>query len=157
MSLVGDNNNVRTKYYIPDSIKKNIPDYFYYALAGELVSIFGPWILLKQSFPEFDDDGDEIQPLTEGDRSYYDLNISSGGWYEAFIATCRKLDMMWLVEYWKKLSWYDEDVFNSEIESEIIERFCKVDVSQQHANCYYKYLSEVTRQEREDMENEKTN
>lgn len=152
MSLVGDNNNVHAEYSIPDSIKKNIPDYFYYALAGELASIFGPWILQKQAFPEFDDDGNEIE-----NYSYYDLLSGSGGWVEAFFATCRKLDMMWLIEYWDSLGWYDSDIFDGEIESEIIERFCKVDVSQQHANCYYKYLCKMTRKEREGKKNEKTN
>lgn len=121
MPIVGEGNNVHVEYKIPEEIKSRIPDYFYYAMAGELVSIFGPYILKKF-------------------ESQYDLDSGTGGWYEAFAMTCRKLNMAWLVEYWGNLPSYDSDIFDGLIEQEIIKRFCEKDHLQDHANCYYKYL-----------------
>ena len=112
------------KYVIPKEIDDRIPEYFYYAMAGELVSIFGSYILEEQ-------DG------------YYDLYSGTGGWNEAFKATCRKLNMMWLDDYTKTLRWDEGDLFDGEIETEIINRFCKKDHYADHANCYYKYLCEI--------------
>ena len=117
------------EYDIPQDIKSRIPNYFYYAMAGELASVFGPQIL--QEIESDEEDG------------YYDLASSTSGWHEAFKATCKKLDMMWLEDYWKTLEWYDADVFDGEIESEIINQFCKKNHDDDHANCYYKYLMEV--------------
>ena len=91
-------------YKIPEDIKSCIPDYFYYALAGELVSIFGPNI---------------VQPIND----YYDLQTSSHGWDKAFFATCEKLNMTWLYNYLVSLDWQETDIFNGEIEEKIIRRF----------------------------------
>lgn len=148
MPIVGSKENVHVEYAIPEDIRSRIPDYFYYAMAGELVSIFGPQILQKKIGPEeYDGSGKEIGSLTSEDRSYYDLDSSTGGWVEAFKTTCRKLHMMWLVDYWKTLEWYDSDIFDGEIEGEIIKRFCEKDHSQDHANCYYRYLCSVSEKE----------
>lgn len=125
MPIIEDGDDVRVEYSIPKDIKDNIPDYFYYAMAGELVSIFGLHILQKQSYKE-----DE----------WYDLETITNGWYEAFKAACRKLDMDWLLEYRNQLEWYDSDIFDGEIEKEIVEKFCKHNHMEDHANCYYKYL-----------------
>jgi len=127
-------------YKIPKEIYSRIPDYFYYAMAGELVSIFGPHILEKVDYPEYDNDGNEISGDPDTDNSYYDLCSGTGGWNEAFEMTCKKLNMMWLNEYSNTLPWYDRDIFDGEIEYEIIERFCKKDHAEDHLNCYYKYL-----------------
>lgn len=117
-------------YKIPEDIKNRIPDYFYVAMAGELVSVFGVWVL---QFHE--------------DLGYYDLDSSTGGWVEAFRATCRKLDMQWLIEYYATLDWFDGDLFDSEIEGEIIDRFCRKENQGEVANCYYRYLCEKSKSE----------
>ena len=122
MSIIKDENgNVHVSYSIPEEINSHIPDYFYYAMAGELVSIFGPEILNKE-------------------KEYYDLDSGTGGWEEAFKATCYKLDMDWLLDYYKTLEWFDSDIFDDIIESNIIDNFCKKNHQEDYANCYYKYL-----------------
>ena len=120
------------KYEIPKDIKDRIPDYFYIALAGELCSIFGPWILEKQVDPE-------------SGKEYYDFDSFSGGWDEAFAMTCRKLDMKWLLDYCKTLEWYDYDLFNGELESGIIKNYCGT--TYQNCNSYYKYLCGLSEKE----------
>ena len=106
---------------MPDIDKqiKRIPNYFYYAMAGELVSIFGPDILKDQE-----------------DCSYYDLRSGTMGWNLAFLSNCRKLDMQWLIDSWRK----DTEQYNEIIENKIIERFCKKDHSKERFNCYFQYL-----------------
>ena len=116
-------------YKIPEEIINRIPEYFYYAMAGELMSIYGIQLF-------------ELHKEDEDDEGYYDLDSSTYGWNEAFKATCRKLDMWWLVEYYDTLDWYDGDLFDAEIEDEIIEIFCMKDGILEHPNCYYRYLCE---------------
>ncbi len=128
-------------YKIPEDIKSCIPDYFYYALAGELVSVFGISIFQKLEPIEYDAEGVRLSALTKEDCSYYDLLTSTGGWEIAFYATCKKLNLIWLYNYWKSLVWYESDIFDGEIENEIIERFLENDCVQRD-NPYYKYISE---------------
>ena len=110
-------------YKIPNEIKCRIPNYFYIALIGELVSIFGEKIL---------------QPLDCGE---YNLESSTAGWHTAFVMTCKKLDMEWLLEYHKTLPTYVElDMFNGEIEKEVIKVLTNKEL-EHVANSYYKYVN----------------
>ena len=143
MPIINENDSVYVSYEIPKEIDSRIPDHFYYAMAGELVSIFGPHILEKADYPEYDDDGNQIPGDPNVDVSYYDLALSTGGWYEAFKMTCKKLDMMWLMDYYKTLEWYDSDIFDGIIEDRIIENYIEKDHINDHANCYYKYLCRI--------------
>ena len=145
MPIVGEGESVHIEYEIPKEIKEKIPDYFYYAMAGELVSVFGPYILQHPPAGYYDEENDEW--VEDGEEDYYDLDTSTGGWCEAFYATCKKLDMQWLYDYWRTLAWYDSDIFDGEIEDEIIKRFCEKDHLADHANCYYKYLIEKRKSE----------
>lgn len=70
--------------------------------------------------------------------SCLDYNTSTSGYVEAFRATCKKLDMEWLFNYWNELPWYRSDIFDSEIADEVMKRFDSND----SANAYYKYLIE---------------
>lgn len=108
------------EYTIPENIKSRIPEYFYYALGGEYVSIMGATALLR------DTDG----------LSLLDYNGGTAGYAEAFKMTCKKLDMDWLYEYWDSLPWYQSDLFDCEISIEVMKCFDKED----NANAYYKYL-----------------
>ena len=108
------------KYTIPDNVKSRIPEYFYYALGGEYVSIMGATALIR------DEDG----------LSLLDYDGGTSGYAEAFRMTCRKLNMDWLYEYWANLTWYQSDIFNGEITIEVMKCFDKED----HANAYYQYL-----------------
>ena len=114
--------NGHVEYDIPKEISDKIPDYFYLAMLGELVSIMGP---------------DILKPVDWDGPEYYDFHSSTGGWVEALYETCRKLDMEWLKNYWKTLEWYDSDVFDGIIESRIAEKLTTEDFT---ANSYYKHL-----------------
>lgn len=138
MPIVEKEGSVFVEYTIPEEIDNKIPQYFYYAMAGELCSIFGPEIFQKITDVEYDDAGNRIPPKDDVDHSYYDLDSSSGGWYEALRMTCKKLDMEWLINYLDSLEWYDSDIFDGIIEDRIIEKF--INVKNQNCNVYYKYL-----------------
>lgn len=112
---------------IPSEIKDKIPDYFYPAMCGELVAIFGPDIL-NRVYDEIDDEID--------DDYYYDLQISTSGWSQAFGETCKKLDLIWLLNYYQKLDWYRSDIFDGEIAGEITKRV----LEKEHNNSYYMHL-----------------
>lgn len=96
-------------YKIPEDIMAKIPEYFWAAIAGELVSIFGPHALEK----------------IDESYSLYFLTGTTG-WNAALMMTCRKLDMNWLFEYYDKLQWWESDLFDSEFEDLIISKFIEV-------------------------------
>lgn len=121
------NNNDSLSYRIPKEIEAKIPDYFYIAMAGELCSVFGYWL--------FDKIVDPDDPKDEG---HYNLGSSTAGWYEAFKATCDKLNMSWLMDYYKTLECYDSDIFDGIIENRIITNFILTEGH--HSNLYYQYL-----------------
>lgn len=109
-----------------DDIKDVIPDYFYAAMAGELFSIYG-WERSKELFYPEEESGD--------------LLSGSEGWYRAFVAACKKVDLEWLAEYRDSLEWYDADRFDGMIEAEIYKGFMKKDkASIMASNYYYRYL-----------------
>ena len=60
-------------YTIPDEIKSRIPEYFYYALGGECVSIMGTGALIR------DKDG----------LSRLEYSAGTAGYVEAFRMTCK--------------------------------------------------------------------
>ena len=117
-------------YKIPEDIKEKIPEYFYYAMGGELVSIFGTEVLIPE------DANDEINKYTVYG---IDFVTSTSGWYEAFKATCKKLNLQWLLDYNKTLDWEKGDLFDDEIAQEIIKYFSSEPKSK--VNSYYLYLS----------------
>ena len=113
-------------YKIPDEINERIPEYFYLGLGGELVSVFGATVLIR------DEDG----------FSTIDYLSSTGGYVAAFETTCRKLDMMWLFEYWNTLEWYNSDIFDGEMCCRVVDAF----ESDMSCNAYYKYLANKVNQ-----------
>ena len=121
---------IKQVYRIPEEIKSRIPDYFYFAMTGELFSSFGYY--------------NSIQMFTDTSEfnGLHNLGATSQGWFVAFMMTCKKLDMLWLLDYYKSLEWYDSDIFDSEIEDEIEARFIN-GKKNDHANCYYRYLCGV--------------
>ena len=112
------------KYVIPADIKNRIPEHFYYALGGEFVSVFGRDALIP------DEDG--LSPL--------DFCTGTAGYVAALKATCQKLDMGWLLDYWNELPYYQSDVFDGEIADEVTERFADQDGAGNNINPYYLYL-----------------
>ena len=141
MPIINLDGSVQVEYVIPEDIDSKIPEAFYPAMAGELCAIFGPRVFEKISVVEYDEENDEV--YMDEDCAYYDLSSSTGGWVEAFKATCEKLDMMWLLEYWNTLEWYDSDIFDGIIEDRIIDKFIESEDS--HCNAYYRFLVEKGR------------
>ena len=130
-------------YEIPKEIKDQIPDHFYYALWGELVGVFGPSVIEIENYYQ-SEDGKAFAPL-------YGLSYctSTTGWDVALWATCQKLDLMPVFEYYDKLPWYDSDRFDGEIEEEMVKHM----PGRKNANPYYQYLQRnkpVTFREGED-------
>ena len=76
----------------------------------------------------------------EVDGGYADLASSTAGWMRAFKATCRKLEMDWLLKYYNALPWYESDVFDGIIEQEIGRRL--MNRKGDGSNEYYRYLLE---------------
>ena len=111
MSIVDNGNDVHVEYQIPDEIKSKIPQHFYSALAGELCSVFGRMI--------FDKD----------ESGVYGISYIGGttGWMEALKMTSEKLDMAWLLDYYKSLPWHDSEIFDGEIEDKIFSEFIEAD------------------------------
>ena len=107
-------------YEVPQEIRDKIPEYFYYAFGGEYVSISGSNALIP------DEDG----------FSMLDYCSGSAGYYEALKATCSKLDMMWLLDYWNTLPWYHSDIFDGWLSDEVMKRFKEKQIS----NPYYMHL-----------------
>ena len=105
-----------------DSLIDSIPEPFYYGLLGELVSIFGPTIL---------------SPI---DKSYYDFNSGTAGWFEAMRMTCKKLHIEWIFEKYQEMPWYDSDVLDGRIEEKL--SALMGNEGWRHGNSYYKFIME---------------
>lgn len=110
------------EYKIPEEILSKIPQHFWPALAGELVSTIGLHVFEKD------------------ENSQYGLYFVSGtfGWNAALRMTCRKLDMKWLFDYYDKLEWWQSDMFDGEFEDLLIKKF--VEANDNPQNTYYKWL-----------------
>lgn len=110
-------------YKIPEEILSKIPEYFWPAFVGELVSTFG--LVIFEKDPETESLG---------------LNFIGGtsGWHAAFKMACDKLDLGWLYEYYCKLRWLESDMFDGEFEDLIISKFLEAD--NLPASTYYAWL-----------------
>jgi hypothetical protein len=98
---------------------KDLPDYFYIALFGEMCSI--------------------DTSITRETVLSNELNVGGTGlWAEAMNMCCRKLDIKDFMSKYNKLEWYDSDNVDYEIECKMIEVLNKEkDIS---ANSYYRYM-----------------
>ena len=90
------------EYRIPEECKSLISDKFCKIMLHELTKIFGLEILEDS-----------------------DLHLSTCGWASAFKKACKTCKVMWLFDYWMGLPWYYSDLFDAEVEEEIIKRCVK--------------------------------
>ena len=123
-------------YEIPMSIDEKIPNYFYPAFTGELCAVFGWQIFKRVDALKRDESSDES--IEDKNSYYYDLSCGTSGWVEAFNMACKKLDMMWLMDYRHSLEWFDCDKFDEIIEERIIRNCEESNGSSRIA--YYQYL-----------------
>lgn len=111
------------EYKVPEEILEKIPQHFWPAFAGELVSTFGLMIFEKEEGSDF-----------------YALNYvsSTSGWNAALRITCNKLDIKWLFDYYDKLEWWQSDMFDGEFEELLIKNF--VEAKDLPSSTYYAWL-----------------
>lgn len=118
------------KYTIPDEVRSRIPDWFYYAFAGEYTAVCG----------------EDVFSPDEGGISLIEYSSGTAGFCAAFRAVCRRFHMDWLLEYRDSLPWYDSDLFDSGLASETCCRFR----SATEPTPYYIHLIEENRGESHD-------
>lgn len=104
MPIVGDKDNVHIEYSIPDKIKNLITDEFLKEFRNQLLRIHKYW-----SINTFAEEG-------------IPMNTSTAGWYAAFGKACMLTNNEDLFNYWRKLEWYDSDLFDGELAELLIER-----------------------------------
>ena len=105
-----------------DDVISKIPEYFYPAFSGELVSVFGPNILTKSDV---------------GDSQLLDVS-GTNGWNYALKMACHKLNLNWLLNWYDELKWYDSDDFDYKLVELIFYKF--LNAESQTANPYYLWL-----------------
>ena len=105
-----------------DKSLSNIPDYFYPAFAGELVSVFGSEIL---------------EPSETGEVPLFYISGTTG-WNAALRMTCKKLGIDWLMSWYDELEWFDSDNFDGELLEMTETKF--LDNSSESNNSYYHWI-----------------
>ena len=105
-----------------DKILSNIPDHFYPAFAGELVSVFGSEIL---------------EPSETGEVPLFYISGTTG-WNAALRMTCKKLGIDWLMSWYDELEWFDSDNFDGELVEMMETKF--LDNSSESNNSYYRWI-----------------
>lgn len=120
---MGEGVNFYMQYNIPEDILSRIPDPFWAAFCGEIVSVFGLDIFL---------DHDEEYPLLYISGTY--------GWNVALKATCKKMGLDWFYEYYSNLEWFESDQADSVLEDLLYEKFIKADYSSTQTGSYYLFL-----------------
>lgn len=109
------------------TIKYNIPDYYKKMIDIDFLTLFIKKLLffdpeVFEPYPEFDEEGEKIiKPVVrmdDGTIIFNELNLEGTGiWYDTFKEVCEKFDKLELFEYWKKLPYYDSDLFDDELGS----------------------------------------
>lgn len=105
-----------------------VPQHFYPAFLGELVSIFGLSIL--------DDNLDLLtdEAIAAGEHCYgYEVEEGTGGWYHAFRNAAEKTQCIDIFYRYNKLSWQDSDYFD-----DMISQRLKI-LTKNDFNAYYKF------------------
>ena len=122
----------RQEYLIPEAIEAGIPEYFYPAMAGELLALTGVWLF-------------DARKDTDSDNPEHDLNPGDGRWDLAFRATCDKLYLVWLYDYYSSLKPRQRNLFDGIIEARIIRQLWPKEddffiCEGQSQELYYRYL-----------------
>ena len=105
-----------------DKILSNIPDHFYPAFAGELVSVFGSEVL---------------EPSETGEVPLFYISGTTG-WNAALRMTCKKLGTDWLMSWYDELEWFDSDNFDGELLEMTETKF--LDNSSESNGSYYRWI-----------------
>lgn len=110
------------------SVSKNmlqrLPEAFWAAFAGELVSVFGIDIFRSE---------DDVQ----GARAI-DYVTGTCGWHVALKAACREVGDEWFYEWYDSLDWIKSDEFDCDLVEELKAHVMDPDEKSRHA--YYEWL-----------------
>lgn len=118
--LTDAQNDIKTYFETHD-----IPTYFYQCLFGELIKVFGVRFLIP------DDDYSYREQL-----ALYLNNLGgTGGWYEAFSATCDQCGLIDIWDDYQKMNWVYSDTFDGYIAGKMLD----VLFSDTKQNDYYKF------------------
>jgi hypothetical protein len=123
-----ENGNIA--YSMPKEIKEQLTDSFLGTFVSEIHKIFGF----------------SIQTFANEEIWYQE---STGGWYEAFANTCRKLNKEQLLLYYLELEWYDSDVFDGKLTDILIER--KFILPSVETNNFYDLIAKENNLKKEDI------
>lgn len=103
MSIVGEGCDVHIEYEIPKHIKELITDDFLKEFRNQLFRIN------KYDLSLFAEEGIPMNPSTTG-------------WYASFGKACLLTKKEELLDYYRTLTWYDSDIFDSELAEMLVER-----------------------------------
>ena len=104
MPIVGSGESVHVEYSIPENIKALITDDFLREVRNQLFRIHEHYGL--------DTFADEGIPM----------NTSTAGWYAALGKACLITNNLELFDYWRKLEWYDSDIFDGELADMLVDK-----------------------------------
>ena len=114
-------------YSIPKAIKRNIPEYFYGGLLGELIGVNGVKVLSLVA--------------NENGKMVFDLGDGNDKWVYAFKMACKKCYLMWLYTYYISLLG-DHEEFAKEIDNHIINNYLKQS-NNDMSDSYYCFVKRV--------------
>lgn len=128
-----DTENDHTDYTVPNEIRNNITKRFFQSVFGEIVSLYG----IRRMFPcadlaPFRKKGESSdERYTRQIRSWLSDMQEIGVCFEAIWYTCQKLDMPWVMDYFKTL----EEPYQTYFESWIVENMIHVMCSDKDHYC----------------------
>lgn len=104
MPIVREDDDLFFEYTIPENIKDLITYDFLKEFRNQLFRIHKYYSL--DTFADFG----------------IPLNTSTAGWYAAFGKACLLTHKEGLLDYWRKLPWYDSDIFDGELAEMLIDK-----------------------------------
>lgn len=104
MPIVGEGNDVHIEYTMPENIKDLITYDFLKEFRNQLFRIHEYYSL--ETFADFG----------------IPLNTSTAGWYAALGKACLLTHKEEVFNYWRKLPWYDSDIFDGELAEMLIDK-----------------------------------
>jgi hypothetical protein len=113
----------------------DIPTYFYQCFFGELVKVFGVKFLIPDTSYLDTYDGEEDYSYKEQIGYFLTCEGGTGGWYEAFSATCDQCGLMDIYDDYSNMDWVHSDIFDGYIADKMLD----VLFADTRRNDYYKF------------------
>lgn len=103
---------------------RRLPEAFWAAFAGELVSVFGIDIFQRENGPQ----------------TCMSIECVTGtcGWHASLKAVCKRLWVEWFYEWYDSMDWIESDEFDCDLVDELKAHVMDSDDKSKHA--YYEWL-----------------